>query len=293
RDARRPMAVATLIAAAIVLLAPSLFAQAGRNAIPQANGDTGVAASTPAKLPGKVSIAQNLNSQVPLELIFRDETGKMVRLGDYFGKGRPVLLNFVYYRCPMLCPMVLEGTTTALTQLKFTIGKEFDVVTVSIDPRDRAVDAAEKKEKYVKHYGRLDGATGWHFLTGNDTSIHRLADAVGFQYSYDGRTDQFAHGAALLVLTPDGRTSRYFYGFEYKPRDLRLAIVEASEGKIGTATDQFLLMCFHYDASSGKYTENAMFFVRVGGVTTLLALVGFLVFLTRGHRQKLTPQDHE
>lgn len=239
-----------------------------------------------AQLPGKVAIAQKLNTQVPLDLMLRDETGAVVRLGDYFKSGRPVLLNFVYYRCPMLCPMVLEGTTTALTQLKFDIGKEFDIITVSIDPRDKAADAARLKDKYIRHYGRLHSASGWHFLTAHETAIKQLTDAVGFQYAYDSRTDQFAHGAALFVLTPDGRTSRYFFGFEFKPRDLRMAIVEASEGKIGNTVDQLLLLCFHYDPATGKYSRNAMMFARAGGVTTLLALGGFIFVMIRKERKK-------
>ena len=239
-----------------------------------------------AKLPGHVTIAQKLNTRIPLDLQFRDEQGRVVRLGQYFGKGRPVLLNFVYFRCPMLCPMVLEGTTTSLTHLKFDIGDEFDVLTVSIDPRDKAADAAKLKDKYVRRYGRLDAATGWHFLTAHESAIKALADAVGFQYAYDSRTDQFAHGAALLVLTPDGRTSRYFYGFEFKPRDLRMAIVEASDGKVGTVTDQFLLLCFHYDPATGKYSRNAMMFARAGGIATLLALGGFIGVMFRRERTK-------
>lgn len=234
--------------------------------------------------PPQASIAQKLDTRVPLELRLRNERGEIVRLGDLFGNGRPVLLNFVYFRCPMLCPMVLEGTTTSLTHLKFDIGKQFDVITVSIDPRDKASTAAELKEKYIRRYGRLDSAKGWHFLTANETTIKRLTDAVGFQFTYDSRTDQFAHGAALLVLTPDGRTSRYFYGFEFKPRDLRMAIVEASEGKIGTAVDQFLLLCFHYDPTTGKYSRKAMMFARAGGVVTLLGLGTFIFVMFRKER---------
>ncbi|HEX2122683.1 MAG TPA: SCO family protein [Thermoanaerobaculia bacterium] len=236
--------------------------------------------------PPKIAIAQKLGTQVPLEQMFRDETGRVVRLGEYFDGTKPVILNFVYYRCPMLCPIVLEGTTTALTHLKYDIGREFDVVTVSIDPRDKAADAARMKEKYIRRYGRLDSAKGWHFLTAHESAIKKLTDAVGFQFQYDSRTDQFAHGAVLLVLTPDGRTSRYFYGFEYKPRDLRMALVEASQGKIGTLTDQFLLLCFHYDPVTGKYSRNAMMFARAGGVTTLLALGGFIFVLVRKERSQ-------
>lgn len=242
--------------------------------------------SANAQLPGNVSIAQKLNTQIPLDLMFRDEQGKVVRLKEYFNNGRPVLLNFVYFRCPMLCPMVLEGTTESLTHLKFDMGKEFDIITVSIDPRDQATTAAEAKERYVRRYGRLAAGANWHFLTGHETAIKRLTEAVGFQYAYDSRTDQFAHGAALLVLTPDGRTSRYFYGFEYKPRDLRLAIVEASQGKVGTAIDQFLLLCFHYDPTTGKYSKNAMMFARAGGVTTMLVLGGAIFVMIRKERKQ-------
>jgi len=240
--------------------------------------------ATPPKLPGRVAIAQKLDSQVPLDLMFRDESGKIVRLGDYFKSGRPVILDFMYYRCPMLFSTVLEGTTSALTELKFDIGKEFDVITVSIDPRDTPEQATLKKDHYIKRYGRLGSASGWHFLTGADPSIKRLASSVGFEYAYDPQTDQFAHGAALLVLTPRGRVSRYFYGFEYKPRDLRLALVEASASRIGTATDQFLLLCFHYDPSTGKYSKTAMNIVRAGGVATILSLGGFILIMLRNER---------
>lgn len=238
-------------------------------------------ASQAAKLPGKVAIAQKLGSQIPLDLMFRDETGRVVRLREYFGGKKPVLLNFVYYNCPMLCPMVLEGTTTMLTQLKFNVGEEFDVITVSIDPRDKPSAALEMKDKYIKRYGRLGSAPGWHFLTAHETAIKTLADSVGFQFAYDGQANQFAHGAALLVLTPEGKTSRYFYGFEFKPRDVRLAIVEASSGKIGTVADQVLLLCYHYDPAIGKYSRNAMTFMRAGGIATVLALGGFIFVMFR------------
>jgi protein SCO1/2 len=243
-----------------------------------------LASNAPPTLPGNVSIAQKLNTRVPMELMFRDETGKVVRLREYFGGKRPVVLQFVYYRCPMLCPIVLDGTTEALTNLKYDIGKEYDVLTVSIDPRDTPTAAARMKEKYVKRYGRLGSAPGWHFLTANETAIKQLTDAVGFQFAYDSKMDQFAHGAALLVLTPDGRTSRYFYGFEYKPRDLRLAIFEAGEGKIGSVADQLLLLCFHYDPKVGKYSRDALLFARAGGVTTMLALGGFIFVMIRKER---------
>ena len=268
-------------AAAAGILTLALLA-AGRPAFAQTTADD-------PKMPSNISIAQKLNTQIPLDLQFRNESGEIVRLRELFSTGRPVLLNFVYFRCPMLCPMVLEGTTTSLTHLKYDIGKEFDVITVSIDPRDKPEDAARMKEKYVRHYGRLDAASGWHFLTAHDSAIKALTDAVGFQYEYDSRTDQFAHGAAILILTPDGRTSKYFYGFEYKPRDLRLAIVEASAGKVGNAVDQLLLLCFHYDPATGKYSRNAMLFARAGGVTTFLTLGGFIFVMLR--RERRTPKS--
>jgi protein SCO1/2 len=181
--------------------------------------------------------------------------------------------------------MVLEGMTSMMTELKFDIGKEFDVITVSIDPRDKPSAAMEMKEKYIKRYGRLGSAPGWHFLTANESAIKQLADAVGFEFAYDGQANQFAHGAAMFVLTPDGKTSRYFYGFEFKPRDVRLAIVEASNGKIGTVADQVLLLCYHYDPSIGKYSRNAMTFMRAGGVATVLALGGFIFVMFRKENQ--------
>src|ERR1700737_3557867 len=188
--------------------------------------------ATPPKLPGEVSVVQNLNAQVPLDLMFRDEAGRVIRLRELF-RGKPVLLNFVYYRCPMLCGIVLEGMTSALTELKFNVGREFDVITVSIDPRDTTGDATLKKERTIKRYGRFDAASGWHFLTGHESAIKSLTNAVGFHYAYDIRQDQFAHPRMLAILPPQGRVSRYLYGFEYKPRDLRLGLVEASANKIG------------------------------------------------------------
>src|SRR5581483_9194311 len=260
----------TLILAASLLALP---------AIAQQNS------ADPAKLPGRVAIQQKLDTQIPLDTMFRDETGRVVRLSEYFRSGRPVLLNFMYYRCPMLCPTVLEGTTNTLTELKFDIGREFDVITVSIDPRDTPEMAAQKKDHYLKRYGRLNSAAGWHFLTGNESSIKRLANAVGFEYAYDLQSDQFAHGAALLVLTPQGKVSRYFYGFEYSPRDLRLGLVEAAANKIGTATDQFMLLCFHYDPATGKYAKTAMNIVRAGGVATIISLASFIFIMLRNERK--------
>jgi Uncharacterized protein SCO1/SenC/PrrC, involved in biogenesis of respiratory and photosynthetic systems len=261
-----------LLAVATLLTGISAFAQTN--------------SATPPQLPGKVAIAQILNAQLPMDLMLRDETGRVVRLGQYFNHGRPVLLNFMYYRCPMLCPMVMDGVANGLTELRFDIGKEFDVVTVSIDPRDTPEQAAMKKEQYVKRYGRFGAANGWHFLTGPESAIKRLTNTVGFQYAYDIKTDQFAHGTALIAVTPQGRVSRYLYGFEYKARDLRLALVEASAGKIGTATDAILLLCYHYDPATGKYSRTAMNFVRAGGIATILSLAGFIFVMIRKERTR-------
>jgi len=239
--------------------------------------------ATPPKLPGEVSIQQKLDAQVPLDLMFRDESGKIVRLREYF-HGKPVLINFMYYRCPMLCSMVMEGISSTLTELKFDVGKEFDVITVSIDPRDMPREAVVKKDKYIKRYGRLGAAGGWHFLTGHESSIRALTNAVGFHYAYDPEHDQFAHGTVLLVATPQGRVSRYLYGFEYKPRDVRLALVEASANKIGSASDQLLLLCYHYDPATGKYSRSAMNFVRAGGIATVITLASFIIIMIRRER---------
>jgi protein SCO1/2 len=243
--------------------------------------------STPPILPGAVGIDQKLDAQLPLDLMLRNEQGEIVRLRDLF-RGKPVLLNFMYYRCPMLCSMVMEGEASALTELKFNVGEQFDVITVSIDPRDTPEEATKQKDKYVKRYGRFGAANGWHFLTAHESAIKALTSAVGFKYAYDMKVDQFAHNAAIMVITPAGRVSRYFYGFEYKPRDLRLGLVEASAGKIGTPTDQILLLCYHYDPATGKYSRNAMTFVRAGGIATVLSLGGFIFIMIRRERAGLT-----
>ena len=240
--------------------------------------------ATPPQLPGKVAIEQHLDAQLPLDTMFRDETRRVVRLREYADGSKPILLVFMYYRCPMLCSMVMEGVVSTLTALKFDAGKEYDVVTISIDPRDTPRDAAAKKEKYVKRYGRLGTAHAWHFLTGPESAIRKVTDAAGFKYAYDPRSDQFAHATALLVLTPGGRVSRYLYGFEYQPRDVRLALVEASANKIGTATDAVLLLCYHYDPVTGKYSRGAMTFVRAGGLATVVGLAGFIFVMIRRER---------
>ena len=232
-----------------------------------------------------VGIDQKLNEQLPLDLTFRDETGKPVQLRKYFGQ-KPVILSLVYYDCPMLCTLVLNGLTRSLRAVPLDVGDQFHVVTVSFDPRETAALAAAKKEAYVKRYARAQASQGWHFLTGEEASIQQLTRAVGFRYAYDEKSGQFAHATGIMVLTPTGRLARYFYGIDYSPRDLRLALVEASANKIGSAIDQLLLFCFHYDPKTGKYSLVVMNVLRIAGMGTLLALGSFMFVMFRRDRRK-------
>jgi protein SCO1/2 len=233
-----------------------------------------------------VGFDQRLDAPVPLDAEFRDETCRAVRLGDYF-RGKPVILVLAYYRCPMLCTQVLNGLVQGMLGLPFDVGKEFDVVTVSFDPRETPELAAAKKKTYLERYGRPGAEDGWHFLTGREDAIRRLTEAVGFRYVYDARNDQFAHASGVMILTPQGRTSRYFYDVAYAPRDLRLGLVEASANRIGSAVDRVLLYCFHYDPAQGRYGPVVMNFVRAGGVLTVLAIVGLVAVLRRQERRRL------
>jgi len=239
--------------------------------------------SLPKALEG-VTYAQRLGDQVPADLPFVDESGKAVRLGDYFGT-RPVVLALAYYECPMLCTQVLNGMTGALKTLSFDAGKDFDVVVVSIDPKDNFRLAANKKQSYVTHYGRPETAGGWHFLTGSEASIKPLAEAIGFRYAYDANIKQYAHGAAIYVATPSGVVARYLLGIDFAPRDLRLSIVEASNNTLGTITDKVLLLCYHYDPSVGKYGVAILNAVRIGFVTTVTGFLAFLFVSLRGERR--------
>jgi protein SCO1 len=227
-----------------------------------------------------VGIDQKLNAQAPLDAIFSDETGRSVRFGDYLGR-KPIILALVYYECPMLCTQILNGLVTSLKPLTFRAGNEFDVVSVSINPAEGPPLAARKKEVYAGRYSRDANPNGFHFLTGREDSIHALARAVGFRYSYDPHTRLFAHASAILILTPQGRVSRYFYGVEYSPRDLRLGLIEAARNMIGSPVDQILLFCYHYDPATGKYSAVTMNLVRLGGALTVLILSGFLAFMWR------------
>lgn len=252
--------------ALLVAIASSLTGYAQQTALPPALRDVG--------------IDQRLNEQAPLDLVFTNEAGEPVRLGDFFSN-RPVILTLVYYECPMLCTQVLNGLTGSLKSLSFDIGNEFQVVTVSFDPKETAELAARKKQSYLGRYERPTAEYGWHFLTGDQESINRLTSAVGFRYSFDAQTNQFAHASGIMVLTPDGRISRYFYGIEYAPRDLKLALVESSGGKIGSPVDQVLLFCYHYDPTTGKYGLAVMNVIRAAGAVTIIGLIALIFIMKR------------
>jgi protein SCO1/2 len=245
--------------------------------------DAGAPAKAKPGLLSKVGIDQRLNQQVPLDLPFTDESGRAVRLGDYFGK-RPVILALVYYECPMLCTQVLNGMVSALGTLTFDAGREFDVVAVSINPKEGPELAAQKKQAYVDRYKRPQTAAGWHFLTGKEENIQRLAAAVGFRYAFDEAIQQYAHGAGIEVLTPRGVLSKYFYGIEFSPRDLKFGLIEASEDRIGTVIDNALLLCYHYDPTTGQYGATALEAIRIGAAATVIALVSFLFVSLRRER---------
>jgi len=255
----------------------------------------GHAQETRPAVPGNLGIDQRLNAQVPFDLVFRDETGRSVQFGDYFGS-KPVILALVYYRCPMLCPLVLDGLVSSLRVLSFTAGNQFTVVVVSFNPRETPELAAAKKETSLQRYARPGAEGGWHFLTGDERAIARLAGTVGFRYTYDAAQDQYAHASGIVVLTPQGKIARYFYGIEYAPRDLRLGLVEAAANKIGSPIDQLLLLCYHYNPATGKYSAIVLDAVRLGGAATVLALGTFLVVMwrremTRQHEGRKLPSE--
>jgi protein SCO1/2 len=256
---------------AVVAVSASAWAQGGPGGVRVAPGEP--AAERP-NLLQDVAFEQRLDAQVPRDLLFRDENGRSVQLGEYFEK-RPVILALVYYECPMLCSQVLNGLVSALDILKFTAGREYDVVVVSFNHREGPGLASDKKRSYMERYARPGTEGGFHFLTGPEASILQLSRAVGFRFEWDPEIKQYAHAAGVMVLTPEGRVSKYYYGIEYSPRDLRLGLVEASERRIGSPVDQLLLYCYHYDPTTGKYGLVAMTAVRIGGALTILGLLSF------------------
>jgi protein SCO1 len=263
-----------LIATAVVALSASALGQ----------GMSQGMMSPPATMrpPGlkDVGIQQNLNTQIPANLTFLDENGKTVKLGDYFGK-KPMILSLVYYQCTMLCGEVLNGLDTALRVVKFDVGNQFDVLTVSFDPKDTPEVATIKKAEYLKRYKRPGAESGWHFLTGQQPAIDALTKAAGFQYQYDPKTEQFAHSTAIMILTPEGKIAQYYYGVEYAPKDLRLGLIQASNHKIGSVVDEVLLYCYHYDPNTGKYGAAIFKILRLSGAATILIMGVFLGILIR------------
>ncbi len=234
----------------------------------------------------EVGIDQKLNDSIPLNLTFRDEHGNPVELAQYFGS-KPMILSLVYYNCPMLCTQVLNGLDRSLQLIPMEIGKDFNVVTVSIDPTERPVLAEAKQVMYAGMYGRPGAVQGWHFLTGDEPQIKQLADSVGFRYAYDPDSKQYAHASAIMLLTPEGKISRYFYGITYPARDLRLGLDEASEGKIGSPVDQVLLFCYHYDPHTGKYGLIVSRVIQISGFLTILIGGILLIVLFRGENDTL------
>jgi protein SCO1/2 len=241
------------------------------------------AAAVPMMVQG-VGIDQNLNAQIPLELKFKDETGQVVRLGQYF-RDKPVVLALVYYECPGLCDLVLNGLTHTMEQISLNVGSDYQVVTVSFNPKETWQLATAKKANYIEKYQRPGAKEGWHFLTGDQAAIKSLTDTVGFHYNYDPISKQFAHASGIMVLTPEGKIARYFFGIEYKPRDFRLGLVEASANKIGTPADRVLLFCYHYDPTTGKYGMAITQITRALGTATVLLLGGFVFIMLRRERQ--------
>jgi protein SCO1/2 len=275
--------LAGLFAAALAVPASSLA-----QGLPGSGAPAGDPSSARPGILGKIGIDQRIGHQVPLDLEFVDENGRQVRLGDYFGR-RPVILALVYYECPMLCTQVLNGLVTALGVMNFEPGREFDVVAVSFNPKEGPGLAAQKKASYLERYGRPHTAGGWHFLTGSDSSIQRLTEAMGFRYAYDEKLGQYAHGAGIEVLTPRGVIAKYYYGIEYSARDIRFGLIQASEEGIGTPIDDVLLFCYHYDPATGRYGATVLGLVRLGGIATVLGLLTFLVVSLRRERASRAP----
>jgi protein SCO1/2 len=235
------------------------------------------------KILSDVGFDQHLGDTVPLDAVFRDESGQAVKLGDYFGR-RPVVLSLAYYECPMLCTVTLNGLASALDVLSFEPGRDFEIVNVSFEPKETPALAAAKKAAYLHRYKRPGAAQAWHFLTGDAAQIRRLTDAVGFKYAWDEQTKQYAHASGIMVLTADGRLARYLYGVEYAPKDLRFAIVEASQGRILSPVDRLLLYCYHYDPTLGRYGKSVMAMLRVAAVLTLGGLGAMIFGLRRRDR---------
>lgn len=228
-------------------------------------------------------IEQKMGAQLPLDLEFRDENGQRVKLGDYMGD-KPVIITPVFFTCPMLCNITLDQLVNRMSDVPMDLGREFKVITYSFDHRDTVADAAGKRDLYLKRYGRPGAGSGWHFLTSDEKTVKALSDALGFYYAWDPKKEEFAHPAATIVLTPEGKIANYFFGFDYTSRDLKFGLIEASGNRIGSVTDKFVMLCYDYDPATGKYSRRAMNVVRVGGAATIAALGGFIVVMLRRDR---------
>lgn len=272
-NARRRLGTLALLLAALPAAGQSFYQPQPAAPAPKAN------------VLQQITFEQRLNQQVPLDLAFRDEQGRAVTLGQYFGK-RPVILTLAYYRCPMLCPQVLYGLAGVLRVLDFQPGRDFEVVTVSFDPKDTPQTAAAEKQSVLARYPRPGAERSWHFLSGDPAAIAALTKAVGFGYAYIPQTGQYAHASGIMVLTPEGKLAQYFYGVDYPARDVRLALVQSSQNKIGTLADQVLLYCYHYDPNTGRYGALTMRLLRVGGLLTLLLLGTFIGLMIRGEHKR-------
>jgi protein SCO1 len=289
---RRFVSLLSFVSLTSLLMIPAAASSQSMTRSPAAAGfraEAGQASSTLPPPLREIGFDQNLDRKIPLDAPFRDETGRTVAIGDYFGR-RPVVLLFAYYNCPMLCTQVINGLAGALNTLSLDPGEDFDIVTVSFDPRDTPASAAEKKAHFIERYKKPGAAAAWHFLTGDQPSIERLTKAAGFRYVWDEQTSQFAHPSGVIVLTPDGRLARYLFGIEYGPRDLRFGIIEASAGRVGNPADALLLYCFHYDPMTGKYGLVIMRVLRLAGIATVFGLVGFIVAMVRRERQNAAPR---
>jgi protein SCO1/2 len=237
----------------------------------------------------KIGIEQKLGEQLPLDTVFKDEAGNQVKIGSYFNNGRPVILAFVYYECPMLCSQVLNGLTGSLKGISFDAGKDFDVIAVSFDARENDIAdlAKNKKANYLERYGRAGAEKGWHFLTGTQDSIDKLTSAAGFSYKWDEKSNQFAHAAGIMIATPEGKLSRYFYGIDYSPKDVKFGLMDSAQAKVGNPAEQLLLYCYHYDPATGKYGLAILRVMRLGGVATVIGLGAMIfVFWRRGKKKE-------
>jgi protein SCO1/2 len=283
---RRLVSVVGWITVTLILWLPSAaLGQMTGAPSPGYRRDAGTPASAMPAALREIGFDQNLNQELPLDVVLRDERGRPVRLGKFFNT-KPVVLAFVYYECPMLCTQILSSMTSTFSVLALEPGDDFEIITVSFDPRETPDVASSMKAQFIERYDRAGAERGWHFLTGDQPAIDRLTEAAGFRYAWDQDSQQFAHPSGIIVLTPDGVIARYLFGLEYGPRDLRLALVEASEGRVGSAIDSLMLFCYHYDPTTGRYGLVVMRVLRIAGLSTVLALASFIIIMIRRERRQ-------